>query len=604
MAELDEFEYDNIVASSVLQEELQNARNAGDQELVDKLEMASMLLSTNAEAGILTPEEYERQVNEKIKEYEGCIAQGHRYAGKMQRHVELMKTEIEEMKAAPEEEDPSPASPSPASPNPASPNPASPNPASANPVSTGSINVHDQLMTTNAMYRYCYGQLAELKQAFEYLRRYGLVERMGVVLEKAEIYQRVINEFRAGKVPSMPLVSLSPKDLFGLLESERLARLDELILAVRKLASHYKSKALEALRTKDTEEAQRLKAKMQLNEKHALDLESMKENPWLPLPKVSAQQVTERVRACNEDVPENVLRITVEKVSGVADTDAVYVTGVLTLQNSESRFQTPSVKKAASKGINYVHTVTLDPAQLQSLDRRRFTVELFTLQGVSLGSQAIKTTPLEEKCTCPFTIPLTRSGTPSVKVIFAVRQALKQAEYVTLTTQQLTIVNYLPPFKHADGRLYDISAQAPPSNPVPSPQEEVKSAPVTQAPQGISPEELKDPNILTNLNAHSVLEEENKRLMEMIPRMRAEGKDVSDLIPRQREVSRKFITLQQQVSNGLIQPSEYKSVLESSVQHDQLLFQALRDRKENSKASMVAKRIEMMQTELRELGSV
>lgn len=602
MEDFDDFEYGNIVAQTVIEAELQAATEANNQDLVDQLRMAMTLLETNVQTGMLTPQQYKAQLAGKIQEYEACIAQGHRYAGKMQQHVQLMTAELVEMDQAADESI-QPLPPDPATQPKEVQIPAEKKEEEVKAEARNSINVHDQLLASNPMYRHCYAQLTELKQAFDYLRKHGLVERMGVVLEKAEAYQRVINEFRTGKRVSMPLVSLSPKDLFGTLESERQARLDELISAVRKLADHYKAKAVEALRSKDTEEAQRLKSKMLLNEKHAVDLEAMKLNPWLPLPKVSAQQVSERVRAVNEEIPENVLKITVEKVTGIADSDAVYATGVLVLQGGESRFQTPTVRKAVSKGFAFVHTVQLDANQLPNLDKRRFTVELFNAQAVSLGVQSIKTTPLEEHCTCPFTIPLNRSGSLTVKVVFTLRQALKVAEYSNVTTQQLVIVNYLPPFKHADGRIYAESVPAQPSPPQALP-EEAKSAPAPAPPADLSPEELQDPNILSNLNANTVLEAENKKLMELIPRLRAGGKDVSKLLNRQREVARKSITLQQQVNNGMISAQEYRTVLERSLEHDRRLLQVFRDGKQTEKAAIVAKRMEMMQEELKQMESL
>jgi uncharacterized coiled-coil protein SlyX len=606
MEDFDDFEYDNIVAQSVLEAELQAATQAGNQDLVDKLEMATTILETNVETGMLTPQQYEAQLRAKIQEYEGCIAQGHRYAEKMRQHVRLMTNEVVELDQGAQESIKSlPRPPAYQQPEaPADRNPADQRPEV--PPAPGAINMHERLLADNAMYRYSYAQLTELKQAFEYLRKCGLVERMGVILEKAETYQRVINEFRAGKTPSVPLVSLSPKDLFGTRESERQARLNELILAVGKLADHYKGKALEALRAKDTEEAQRLKVKMVENERHAVNLEALKLNPWLPLPKVSAQQVSERVKMVNEDIPENTLRITVEKAVGIADSEAVYAVGVLTLQGGESRFQTPTIRKAVSKGFNFVHIVQLEPIQLPNLDKRRFNVEIFNAQGVSMGVATIKTTPLEEHCTCPFTIPLNRSGSVAIKVVFGLRKALKVVEYATITSQQLQIVNYHPPFKHPDGRIYEDNSPRPvPSQPVasqplpPAPQEERKSVPT-----GLSPDELQDPNVITNLNADSVLEAENKKLMEMIPRLRAEGKDVSKLLVQQREVARKSITLQQQVGNGVISPAEYKAVLLKSLEHDQILLQAFRDGKQAGKAAIVTKRIEMMETELKEMEGI
>jgi hypothetical protein len=101
-----------------------------------------------------------------------------------------------------------------------------------------------------------------------------------------------------------------------------------------------------------------------------------------------------------------------------------------------------------------------------------------------------------------------------------------------------------------------------------------------------------------------VLEAENKKLMEMIPRLRAEGKDVSKLLVQQREVARKSITLQQQVGNGVISPAEYKAVLLKSLEHDQILLQAFRDGKQAGKAAIVTKRIEMMETELKEMEGI
>ena len=134
--------------------------------------------------------------------------------------------------------------------------------------------------------------------------------------------------------------------------------------------------------------------------------------------------------------------------------------------------------------------------------------------------------------------------------------------------------------------------------------EKAKSAPAPAPPADLSPEELQDPTILSNLNADSVLETENSKLMEMIPRLRAEGKDVAKLLNRQREVARKSITLKQQIGNGIISPEDYRAVLRSSLEHDHRLLQAFRDEKQTEKAAIVAKRIEMMQAELKEMDGL
>lgn len=506
---------------------------------------------------------------------------------KLLKHIQLMESELSEPPAEEEEEAPAPQS-----------RPSAP------------ALTHEALMRKE-VYSYCYGELMELKDAFMYLKETGQTGQLEAVMKKAEQCQKVVDRFKAGEEPTNYVAPLLPQDLIGVSEPTRLQNLEQVITHMQTSMSAYKEKALAAIKAGDKPTAVQHKAKMQRFEKMANLAAELRLNPWQPLPVLVQEELKVTETVVNPEVAENELVIIIADATGFADSDSFYCIGQLALANSQNyNFTTRAVQRVNQHGFNHSEKVTLDPKQMPSLDRRRLTIEVWQHRSlwsdVSLGTFTVKLVDLGSKCTVEGKQALARAG-PTVKVVLKVRKALKVQETRTITQHETVIGSIPPPFKKADGSLFSpsrapVPAQAA-SRPLP---EESKSVPVASKPvpaaATLAPEELKDPNVLVNLNSFEVLEAEKSRLMGLIGQAREKGANPAPLQARQREVMKKQAMIQAQVDNGVITPEAYQRVLNESIQHDMQLAQYFKGQGDAERLRMVVDRVKTMKKELAEMA--
>lgn len=512
---------------------------------------------------------------------------------KLLKHIQLMESELTEPPAEEEEEDPAPQASRPAVP----------------------MLTHEVLMQKE-VYSYCYGELLELKEAFMYLKESGLSGQMEAVMRKAEQCQKVVDRFKAGEEPTNYVAPLLPEDLIGMPEPTRLQNLEQIISRMQASQASYKEKALAAIKAGDKATAVQLKGKMQRFEKMANLAADMRLNPWQPLPILVQEELKVTEMVTNEELTENEFLIVLADATGFSDSDSFYCIGQLALANSQNySFTSRAIQRVNQHGFSHSEKVTLDPKQMPSLDRRRLTIEVWqhrtVWSDVSMGNFVVKLTDLGAKCTVESKQALARGG-PTVKVVLKVKKALKAQETRTIIQHETVIGSIPPPFKKADGSLFTPSrlpsqpAAQSPAVPRPSPiPEESKSVPSASKPapagSNLIPEELKDPNILNNLNSFEVLEAEKSRLMGLIGQARERGADPAPLQARQREVMKKQVMIQAQVENGVITPEAYQRVLNESIQHDMQLAVYFKGQGDAERLRIVVERVKTMKKELAEM---
>lgn len=551
------------------------------------------MLETNITSGILSQEKYVADINATITKYKSQAPKSPpRLKAKLLKHIELMESELSEPPPEEEEEDPVP--------------PSQPRPTLT----------HEELMQKE-VYNYCYSELLELKDAFLYLRETGQTAQLEAVMKKAEQCQKVVDRFKAGEEPTHYVAPLLPEDLLGMTEPVRLRSLEQIISQMQASQAAYKDKAIAAIKAGDKATAAQHKGKMQRYEKMANLASELRQNPWQPLPVLVQEEIKLTEQVANEELAENEVCVVLSDATGFPDSDSFYCTGQLALANSQTvSFTSRPVQRVNQHGFKHIEKMTIDPKQIPSLDRRRLTIEVWqhrTLwSDVSMGSFTVKLAELAGKCTVEMKQALSRGG-PTLKVVVQVKRALKAQETRTVSVHETVIGSVLPPFKKADGSLFAPSKAAPPqpSQAAPGPsqsagarapppiQEESKSIP---SPSSLSPEEIKDPTILSNLNSYEVLEAEKNRLLALIAQAREKGVNPAPYQNKQREVMRKQATIQAQVDNGVITPEAYQKVVSDSIEHDMQLARYFKEKGDAERLKIVVERVKTMKKELAEMA--
>jgi len=549
------------------------------------------VLEANITSGILSQEKYVEDMNATIAKYKSLAPKSPPpLKAKLLKHIQLMESELTEPPPEEEEE------------------------AAAPQASKPSALTHEALMQKE-VYNYCYGELMELMEAFTYLKDTGMTGQMEAVMRKAEQCQKVVDRFKAGEEPTNYVAPLLPEDMVGMSEPARVQNLEQIISLMQASSNAYKEKALAAIKAGDKPTAVQHKAKMQRFEKMANLAAEMRLNPWQPLPILVQEELKVVETVINPEIAENELLIIIADATGFSDSDSFYCIGQLALANSQNyNFTTRPVQRVNQHGFSHTEKVSLDIKQMPSLDRRRLTIAIWQHRSVwsdvSLGTVTVKLVNLGAKCTVEGKEALARGG-PTVKVVLKIRKALKVQETRTISQHETVITSIPPPFKKADGSLFSPS-RAPlqpsvPSASRPSPmQEESKLVPGAPKPapaaSNLAPEELKDPNILSNLNSFEVLEAEKGRLTGLIGQAREKGANPAALQAKQREVMKKQAMIQVQVDNGVISPDAYQKVLNESIQHDMQLAGYFKGQGDAERLRMVVDRVKTMKKELAEMA--
>ena len=563
--EPEEFDYDSIVSMSVLEYEKEQAQRNKNQDLVEKLDMAIDLLTANINSGIISQEQYVASLHKKIQEHQLKPTK------KTAKHVQLMQQELEEDEEDEEDEE------------------------TLEQPQDQTLSIHEHLMQTNFRYRKHYEVFEELKEAFNYLKGIGARERCEKVLQKTEKVHRNIEEFKSGNQPSEEFLPLTPEDITGMSEAQRKQSIAKLQKFCLQKAAEAKEKALEALKTKDTDSAKVFKKEMLDYEKQAKQLEESMQNPWQIPPKVGVKSALRAVAAINEEVPEGVLEVYFGKCEGLKDSEQYFVEYSLTgASDKVYKGRTTAVKKLNQKGFKEFLRVQLDPKTYSSLYRRRMNFEVFESHTIrsnkSKAKATIKLEQLGNTCSYQLTVPFSRKG-PNLELVLKVRKAFVKNEVKQVTENVEYVESLVPAFKELEKQ----QSKQPEKKSKEDSKEEVN-------PRNFSKQELEDPNCIENLNSYEVLEAQIENLKQAIIACRSNGKDPGSLLNKQREVMKKMSIIETQTENGMITPEQYKEVLNNQIQHDVELAKYFKQQKQQAKLQVVVNRVKTMKKELAELS--
>jgi hypothetical protein len=593
--EEEEFDYDSIVSLPVMEWEMEQAARRKDEFVKDKMEFAIQMLTTNIQSGILSQETYVENIQQKIEENKKIVEKANREVrARLMKHIELMEAELADIPDEEEEEEEEEE--------------GEQEEEKIAPQKQPTEISHEELYETNLMYRDIGNLYDEYKRGFLYLRQLGETTLCNNLIEKAETLGKILSDMRRGKEPSGKINPLMPSDITGMTESERLKRLEELIEYTTKQHEEAKQQALACLKQKDKEGAVAKKREMLSHEKKLKELEDAKKNPWQLPPRVNVKKLSRREEVMNSDLGPTTIELGYGKAEGLKNDDSYYIQYGLTLHAGQNIERKLAVKKhVLTEGFGYLEKFNLDAKSFASLDKRRINIEIFEKRMIrsdkSIGNINLKLADCANKCNLNFKLPISKSSGIYLNMTLRLHKALKVKEYHEVPYEETTIEEMPPSFKDASGQ-----AIVPKSNLPEETKEPKRGAPspagpkqATEASADLSPAEITDPSILDNLNSYEVLSMEIERLTELINKLRSDGKNVTPLINRQRDVMRKKAIIETQVGNGMISPEQYKEVLENQISHDMQLAKYFKDNGDRAKLELVIKRVQIMKKEVSEL---
>jgi hypothetical protein len=112
-------------------------------------------------------------------------------------------------------------------------------------------------------------------------------------------------------------------------------------------------------------------------------------------------------------------------------------------------------------------------------------------------------------------------------------------------------------------------------------------------------EELKDVDILDNLNSIKVLNDRLGKLNKIISKI--DGRTPKELLQKKVKINVKLNSLKEQMNSGEIEPKDYLELMEYQLKHDVLLCRYLKQENEMEKAKNVFSRINLLKEEINEL---
>ena len=461
------------------------------------------------------------------------------------------------------------------------------------------------------MYRDIGNLYDEYKRGFLYLRQLGETTLCNNLVEKAEILGKILSDMRRGKESSVKINPLMPSDITGMTESERLKRLEELIEYTHKQHEEAKQQALVCLKQKDKEGAVTKKREMLGHEKKLKELEDAKKNPWQLPPRVNVKKLSRREEVMNSDLGPTTIELGFGKAEGLKNDYSYYIQYSFALHAGQNIERKLAVKKhVLTEGFGYLEKFNLDAKSFASLEKRRINIEIFEKRMIrsdkSKGNINFKLADCANKCNLSSKIPISKTSGIYINMTLRLHKALKVKEYHEVPYEETTIEEMHPPFNDASGHAIVPKSNFPeetkePARRAPSNASSAGPKPSSEASADLSPAEILDPSILENLNSYEVLSLEIERLTEMINKLRSDGKNVTPLINRQRDVMRKKAIIETQVGNGMISPEQYKEVLENQISHDMELAKYFKDKGDRAKLELVLKRVQAMKKEVSEL---
>ncbi|OMJ67453.1 hypothetical protein SteCoe_35379 [Stentor coeruleus] len=609
----DSFDFTTIVSMSVLEYEKERALARKKKDIVDTIDMQIDIITNNINFGILTQEAYIESIESKIKEYDEIVKKG-QDNGAYEKHLELMRKELEEANNMEEEEEeeeqqeeeevkaPPPKSSTVNIPNPlqSSPAPVAPPPKPIEPQAPQvQADIHERLMQ-NIKYKSVYESFEEGKEAFNYLKGTGKSELCEKLMNKLEIWQKIVKQYERGNEVKSEIKPLCPTDITGVTEEERRKQFRTLIEFSTSQAAKCKEQALAALKSKDKELAAQYKREMLVNENKSKLLEEGMKNPWQPPPEIAVRSFVKSVPQTNDDLEPGVLEIAYGKATGLSDKENYLITYSLvageTLAGATDKFT-----KVCERGFNHTFTLKLESRNFASLFKKHIIFEVFEYHMIrsnkSQGNCNIKLEPLAKQCVFKTSIQLSRKG-PSIEVTFRIHKSLSVPEMKQVVEKIEYVEDLCAPFKSIDGIM--LSKTSAKTNVVEERKEEKKQEANFD---DVAEDEYDNPNVIRNLLSFEVLEYEIERLKSVIIDLRSNGKNADNIMNFQRELMKNKSIIEAQVGNGMISPEQYKQVLENQVAHDMKLAEFYKAKGKKEHFGVVANRIKIMKKELEELNN-
>lgn len=607
----DSFDFTSIVSMSVLEYEKERALARKKKDIVDTIDMQIDIITNNINFGILTQEAYIQSIESKIKEYDEIVKKG-QDNGAYEKHLELMRKELEEANNMEEDEEeqqeeeevkappPKPSSDSIPNPLQSSPAPVAPPPKPYEPqVPQVQADVHERLMQ-NIKYKSVYESFEEGKEAFKYLKATGKSELCEKLMNKLEVWQKIVKQFEKGNEVKSEIKPLCPSDITGMTEEERRGQFRKLIDFSTKQAAKCKEQALAALKSKDKELAAQYKREMLVNENKSKQLEEGMKNIWQPPPEMAVRSFVKSVPQTNDDLEPGILEIAYGKATGLSDKENYIITYSLvageTLAGTTDKFT-----KVCERGFNHTFTLKLESRNYASLFKKHIIFEVFEYHMIrsnkSQGNCNIKLEPLAKQCVFKTSIQLSRKG-PSIDVTFRIHKSLSSPEMKQVAEKIEYVDDLCAPFKSIDGIM--LTKASATINVVEERKEEKKQETNFD---DVAEDEYDNPNVIRNLLSFEVLEYEIERLKSVIIDLRSNGKNADNIMNFQRELMKNKSIIEAQVGNGMISPEQYKQVLENQVAHDMKLAEYYKTKGKKEHFGTVANRIKIMKKELEELNN-
>ena len=427
---------------------------------------------------------------------------------------------------------------------------------------------------------------------------------------------------------------------------------------IKKKSKFIKRNEMEKFKLTAKEILDKEKTKKEKIEKEIQVIKKIEDDEFIPIPQYMMQMEEYQIVKENEDIPENVMRITVNNLTYKKSNPLVILQ--IKINNTE---KSKEIKGKSSKEINETFDWSFDENDFQNIVRNKIDIALartYMIKSNKLkGTSEINLRALKEKDTIEGSHRIKmESGKDDnfIDVEIKIRTPFVEKNYENAFRESLTITKFYPKF-NIDGDNYvpkqniikesvnSILRDIDGKNKVNKiPEKKVGNEIAVNLEQNkninnnnninknninknnvntkinvnkektnninnnnkekldkslFKEEELNDPDNIDNLNSLKVLKDSLKKLEDKISKI--DGRTPRELMMKKVKINCKIKSFESQMGDGEFEPKDYLALMEQQLKHDILLCKYFKQENELEKAKIVFCRINLLNEEIAEL---
>eukprot|EP00826_Nyctotherus_ovalis_P054009 TRINITY_DN7053_c0_g2_i2.p1 TRINITY_DN7053_c0_g2~~TRINITY_DN7053_c0_g2_i2.p1 ORF type:complete len:418 (-),score=96.90 TRINITY_DN7053_c0_g2_i2:50-1303(-) len=399
--------------------------------------------------------------------------------------------------------------------------------------------------------------------------------------------------------------SISPEILFNISNEERLEEFKKLMAHFNDELKQLKN-IIAIISNQDPQVSKECKAKYQTLVRKADALKKLAVNPWLLPPKYHLKDEVVQTVSVRKDIPSNKLLIVYTPDPGLPRNAEYIMTLQIINEKNKTSLTIDGLKKRTSK-ISYPKgTANISECTVLVLLKKRHVCCLFPVNTL-VAEYGAKLAKLHEENEMRMVID-SNDKKFSFEISLCIKSPADGSTTRELKRSTVVIDRIIPPFRTQRPRSQTVVADStrpvPPRRAAPelipnnkTPPAEQNSA-MKELLEGISKEDVRDPDNASNLISVSYLTEKIAECKKEIQQKMNRGENSNDLSEKLFLMTKNKVAIQNEIKKGTITLENYKKALVNQLEKDKRLSLVFEKTKKQNEKSVVDARINCLKKEI------